>query len=281
MAAVVGGIGANRENPGRFFYDNLMMGAQLMERARLAGVAKFVAIGTVCSYPKFAPVPFREEDLWNGYPEETNAPYGLAKKMLLVQAQAYRQQYGFNAICLLPVNLYGPGDSFDPRRAHVIPALITKCLDAVACGGPEISVWGTGTATREFLYVEDAAEAIVLAAERYDSEAPVNVGAGDEISIKELVGLIATLTGFSGSISWDASKPDGQPRRMRDTTRAASHFGFVARTPLEDGLRQTIAWYRQRRADLRSGDGRWKRLDCLRVSQRRASADGESQEQAE
>jgi GDP-L-fucose synthase len=247
LAAVVGGIGANRENPGRFFYDNLMMGAQLMEQARLSGVGKLVAIGTVCSYPKFAPVPFREEDLWNGYPEETNAPYGLAKKMLLVQAQAYRQQYGFNAVFLLPVNLYGPGDNFDPRSSHVIPALIKKCVEAVDTGASEVAVWGTGGATREFLYVEDAAEAIVLAAERYEGAEPINVGAGQEIAIKDLVELIARLTGFSGRIVWDASKPDGQPRRMLDTSRAATGFGFVAKTPFEEGLRQTIAWYRRTR----------------------------------
>jgi len=247
LAAVVGGIGANRENPGRFFYDNLIMGAQLVEHARLAGVAKFVAIGTVCSYPKFAPVPFREEDLWNGYPEETNAPYGLAKKMLLVQAQAYREQYGFNAVFLLPVNLYGPRDNFDPRSSHVIPALIRKCVEAVEAGAPEIVVWGTGSATREFLYVEDAAEAIVLAAERYDGSAPVNLGTGTEISIRELVGLIARHTGFTGRIVWDASKPDGQPRRMLDTARAAKGFGFVAKTSFEEGLRKTIDSYRRSR----------------------------------
>ncbi|HEV8437222.1 MAG TPA: GDP-L-fucose synthase [Methylomirabilota bacterium] len=245
LAAVVGGIGANRENPGRFFYDNLMMGAQLMEQARLAGVAKLVAIGTVCSYPKFAPVPFREEDLWNGYPEETNAPYGLAKKMLLVQSQAYRQQYDFDSIFLLPVNLYGPGDNFDPRTSHVIPALIKKCLEAAAARAPEVVVWGTGGATREFLYVEDAAEAIVLAAERYDGAEPVNLGSGQEISIRELVGLIAKLTGFAGRVVWDDSKPDGQPRRMLDTSRAATSFGFVAKTPFEEGLRRTVEWYRQ------------------------------------
>ena len=254
LAAVVGGIGANRENPGRFFYDNLIMGAQLMEQARLRGVAKFVAIGTVCSYPKFAPVPFREESLWDGYPEETNAPYGLAKKMLLVQSQAYRQQYGFDSIFLLPVNLYGPGDNFDPRSSHVIPALIKKCVDAVASRSPEIVVWGTGTATREFLYVEDCAEAIVLAAERYEGAEPVNVGAGQEISIKDLVGLIAGLTGFTGRIVWDASKPDGQPRRMLDTSRAATSFGFVAKTSFEEGLRRTIEWYRSGTGRQRSGD---------------------------
>ncbi len=247
LAAVVGGIGANRENPGRFFYDNLIMGAQLVEHARLAGVAKFVAIGTVCSYPKFAPVPFREEDLWNGYPEETNAPYGLAKKMLLVQAQAYREQYGFNSVFLLPVNLYGPRDNFDPRSSHVIPALIRKCVEAVEAGAPEIVVWGTGSATREFLYVEDAAEAIVLAAERYDGSEPVNLGTGTEISIRDLVGLIARHTGFTGRVVWDASMPDGQPRRMLDTTRAAKYFGFVATTSFEEGLRKTTDWYRRSR----------------------------------
>jgi GDP-L-fucose synthase len=246
LAAVVGGIGANRENPGRFFYDNLMMGAQLIEQARLRGVDKLVAIGTVCSYPKFAPVPFREADLWDGYPEETNAPYGLAKKMLLVQSQAYRQQYGFNSIFLLPVNLYGPGDNFDPKSSHVIPALIKKCVDAAEAGLGEIEVWGTGSATREFLYVEDAAEGIVLAAEHYDGTEPVNLGAGQEIPIRDLVGLIAKLTGFEGKIVWDASKPDGQPRRMLDTSRAATAFGFVAKTPFEDGLRKTIEWYRGR-----------------------------------
>jgi len=249
LAAVVGGIGANRENPGRFFYDNLMMGAQLIEQSRLHDVAKLVAVGTVCSYPKFAQVPFREEDLWDGYPEETNAPYGLAKKMLLVQSQAYRQQYGFNSIFLLPVNLYGPGDNFDPGSSHVIPALIKKCVDAAEAGLDEVVVWGTGSATREFLYVEDAAEAIVLAAERYDDSEPVNLGAGHEISIRDLVGIIAKLTGFEGRIAWDASKPDGQPRRMLDTSRAARSFGFVARTPFEEGLRQTVEWYRGRVKD--------------------------------
>ena len=246
LAAVVGGIGANRENPGRFFYDNLIMGAQLIEQARLLDVAKFVALGTVCSYPKFAPVPFREDDLWSGYPEETNAPYGLAKKMLLVQSQAYRQQYAFNSIFLLPVNLYGPGDNFDPKSSHVIPALIKKCVDAVDKGQGEIEVWGTGGATREFLYVDDAAEGIVLAAERYDGADPVNLGAGQEISIRDLVGLIARLTGFEGRIVWDAGKPDGQPRRMLDTSRAATAFGFVAGTPFEDGLSKTVEWYRGR-----------------------------------
>src|SRR2546426_6561066 len=245
LAARVGGIGANMKNPGSFFYDNLMMGVQLMEVGRQVGVEKLAAVATICAYPKFAPVPFREDDLWNGYPEETNAPYGLAKKMLLVQSQAYRQQYGFNSIFLLPVNLYGPGDNSDPRTSHVIPALIKKCVDAAAAGAPDVVVWGTGSATREFLYVEDAAEAIVLAAERYDGAEPVNVGAGHEISIKDLVGLIVKGTGFSGRIVWDASKPDGQPRRMLDTSRAATGFGFVAKTPFEEGLRRTIEWYRQ------------------------------------
>ena len=244
LAAVVGGIGANRENPGRFFYDNLIMGAQLMEGARQAGVSKFVAIGTVCSYPKFARVPFREEDIWEGYPEETNAPYGLAKKMLLVQSQAYREQYGFNSIFLLPVNLYGPRDNFDPSSSHVIPALVRKCAEAVESGAPEIVVWGTGSATREFIYVADAAEAIVLAAERYDSSEPVNLGTGSEISIRDLVTLIVRQTGFTGRITWDGSKPDGQPRRMLDTDRAARFFGFRAKTSFEEGLRQTIEWYR-------------------------------------
>ena len=253
LAAVVGGIGANRENPGRFFYDNLMMGAQLLHEAWKAGIPKFVGIGTVCAYPKFAPVPFMEDDLWNGYPEETNAPYGLAKKMLLVQSQAYRQQYGFNSIFLLPVNLYGPGDNFDPKSSHVIPALIKKCVEAAEAGLDEVVVWGTGSATREFLYVEDAAEAIVLASERYDGAEPVNLGAGQEISIRDLVGLIAKLTGFGGRIVWDASKPNGQPRRMLDTSRATTAFGFVAKTPFEDGLRKTIEWYRsQARARLAS-----------------------------
>jgi GDP-L-fucose synthase len=243
LAAVVGGIGANRENPGRFFYENAIMGIQLMEQARLAGVAKLVTVGTVCSYPKHTPVPFREEDLWNGYPEETNAPYGLAKKMLLVQGQAYRAQYGFNVIHLVPVNLYGPGDNFDPASSHVIPALIKKCEDAIESGADHIDVWGTGSASREFLYVDDAAEAIVLAAERYDGAEPVNLGVGREITIRELVELIAEVTGFTGEIRWDASKPDGQPRRALDTSRARERFGFVARMPWEEGLRATIDWY--------------------------------------
>jgi len=243
LAAVVGGIGANRENPGRFFYENAVMGTQLMEQARQAGVAKFVQIGTVCSYPKFTPVPFREDDLWNGYPEETNAPYGLAKKMLLVEGQAYRQQYGFNVIHLIPVNLYGPGDNFNPASSHVIPALIKKCVDAREAGADHIDVWGTGSASREFLYVDDAAEGIVLGAERYDGAEPVNLGVGREITIRELVELIARLTRFDGEIRWDPSKPDGQPRRALDTSRAREQFGFVAKTGFEEGLRRTIDWY--------------------------------------
>jgi GDP-L-fucose synthase len=247
LAAVVGGIGANRANPGRFFYDNLMMGVQLMEEARLAGVDKFVAVGTICAYPKFTPIPFREEDLWNGYPEETNAPYGLAKKMLLVQAQAYREQYGFDAIYLLPVNLYGPNDNFDPSSSHVIPALIRKCLEARDADAPSISVWGDGSPSREFLYVDDAAEGIVLAAERYEGAEPVNLGAGVEITIRELVTLIAELTGFRGRIEFDPSMPNGQPRRCLDTSRAEREFGFRARTDFREGLRRTIAWYEQSR----------------------------------
>jgi len=243
LAAVVGGIGANRENPGRFFYENAIMGIELMERSRSAGVGKFVQIGTVCSYPKFTPVPFREDDLWNGYPEETNAPYGLAKKMLLVQGQAYRQQYGFGVIHLIPVNLYGPGDNFDPSSSHVIPALIKKCVDARDAGEDHIDVWGTGSASREFLYVDDAAEGIVLGAERYDGPDPVNLGVGHEITIRELVELIVRLTRFAGEIRWDPSKPDGQPRRALDTSRARERFGFVATTEFEDGVRRTIEWY--------------------------------------
>lgn len=243
LAAVVGGIGANRENPGRFFYENAIMGIELMEQSRLAGVAKFVGVGTVCSYPKFTPVPFHEDDLWGGYPEETNAPYGLAKKMLLVQGQAYRQQYGFNAIHLVPVNLYGPGDNFDPASSHVIPALIRKCIEARDAGADHIEVWGTGSASREFLYVDDAAEAIVLATERYDGAEPVNLGVGREITIRDLVELIARLTRFQGDIRWDATKPDGQPRRALDTSRARERFGFEAATSFEDGLRATIDWY--------------------------------------
>ena len=243
LAAVVGGIGANRANPGRFFYDNAIMGIQLIEQARQAGVAKFLTVGTVCAYPKFTPVPFREEELWNGYPEETNAPYGLAKKMLLVQSQAYRDQYGFNAIYLLPVNLYGPGDNFNPESSHVIPALIKKCVDARERGDAYIDAWGTGSASREFLYVEDAARALVLAAERYDGRDPVNLGVGSEITICELTELIARLTGFTGEIRWDHTKPDGQPRRALDTSRAREAFGFTAGTSFEDGLRATIEWY--------------------------------------
>ncbi len=243
LAAVVGGIGANRENPGRFYYDNLMMGALTLEYARQAGVHKYVAIGTICCYPKFTPVPFREDDLWSGYPEETNAPYGLAKKMLLVQSQAYRQQYGFNSVFLLPVNLYGPGDNFDPASSHVIPALIRKFVEAKDSRAATVEVWGDGTATREFLYVDDAAEAIVLATERYDGADPVNIGAGFEISIRDLAETIADLTGFDGQIVWDSSKPNGQPRRSLDVSRAEAGFGFRATTPFAVGLRNTVDWY--------------------------------------
>ena len=245
LAARVGGIGANRANPGRFFYDNLMMGVQMMEQGRQFGVEKFVALGTVCAYPKFTPVPFQEEDLWNGYPEETNAPYGLAKKMLLVQSQAYRQQYGFNSIFLLLVNLYGPRDNFDPQSSHVIPALIKKCFDAIGNKEDEIMVWGDGTPTREFLYVEDAAEAILLASERYNKSEPVNIGAGFEISIKDLVRLIARLSGFQGRIIWDKTRPNGQPRRRLNIAKAEKEFGFKARTSFQEGLKKTIEWYRQ------------------------------------
>jgi len=243
LAARVGGIAANRESPGRFFYDNLMMGALLLEHGRRAGVEKFVSVGTVCCYPKHTPVPFREEALWDGYPEETNAPYGLAKKMLLVQGQAYRQEYGLNAIFLLPVNLYGPGDTFDPARSHVIPALIRRCVEAREAGLDELVVWGTGRATREFLYVEDAAEAVVLATLRYEDAAPINIGAGFEISIAELAERIAALTGFTGRLVWDSSKPDGQPRRCLDTSRAEREFGFRARTSFAEGLDRTVRWY--------------------------------------
>jgi GDP-L-fucose synthase len=246
LAAVVGGIGANQANPARFFYDNLMMGTLLMEYARRAGVEKFVGVGTICAYPKHAPVPFREADLWSGYPEETNAPYGLAKKMLLVQAQAYRQQYGFNAIHLLPVNLYGPGDHDDPARSHVIPALVRKCVEAREAGAPEVACWGDGSPTREFLYVEDCAEAIVLATERYDGAEPVNVGAGFEVSIRDLAALIVELTGYRGRIVWDTSMPNGQPRRCLDVTRAEREFGFRARTGFREGLARTVAWYEER-----------------------------------
>ncbi|MFH1523836.1 MAG: GDP-L-fucose synthase [Chloroflexota bacterium] len=247
LAAKVGGIGANRGHPADFFYDNLMMGVELMHQSWQRGVGKFVALGTVCAYPKFTPVPFREDDLWNGYPEETNAPYGLAKKMLLVQAQAYRQQYGFDAIFLLPVNLYGPRDNFDPVTSHVIPALIRKCLEAQDRGEDEIIVWGDGSPTREFLYVEDAVEGILLAAEKYDGSDPVNLGSGFEISIKELAEMIAQLTGFKGKLVWDTSSPNGQPRRGLDVSRAAKLFGFRAGTLFEEGLRRTIEWYRQTR----------------------------------
>lgn len=245
LAAVVGGIGANRENPGRFFYDNLMMGVMLMEQARLYGVDKFVVVGTICAYPKFTPIPFKEEDIWNGYPEETNAPYGIAKKALLVQAQAYRQQYGLNSIYLLPVNLYGPRDNFNPESSHVIPALIKKCVDAIRHNETEIVVWGTGKATREFLYVEDCAEGIILATENYNKPDPINLGAGFEISIKDLVQFIAKLTGFNGKIVWDESKPDGQPRRCLDTSKAEKEFGFKAKTNFEEGLSKTIEWYKK------------------------------------
>jgi GDP-L-fucose synthase len=243
LAARVGGIGANMRNPGSFFYDNLMMGTQMIEQGRQNNIEKFVAIGTICAYPKFASIPFKEEDIWNGYPEETNAPYGLAKKMLLVQSQAYRQQYGFNCIYLLPVNLYGPDDNFDPDFSHVIPALIKKVFEAKETGESHITVWGTGKATREFLYVQDAAEGIVLASEKYDKPYPVNLGAGFEISIKDLVELICQLMEFKGKLEWDTSKPDGQPRRSLDTSRAKSEFGFEARTGLTEGLRNTIDWY--------------------------------------
>ncbi len=258
LAAKVGGIGFNQENPGSLFYENIMMGVPLLHEAYLRKISKFVALGTICAYPKFTPVPFKEDDLWNGYPEETNAPYGLAKKMMLVQSQSYRQQYGFNSIFLLPVNLYGPGDNFDPRSSHVIPALIKKCVDAVRQGDKEIVVWGTGRATREFFYVEDAAEAIVLATEKYDKSEPVNIGAGFEISIRDLVALIVELTGFQGRIVWDESKPDGQPRRMLDTARAFREFGFRAKTDFRTGLANTIAWYREAasrpKADQPAGD---------------------------
>jgi GDP-L-fucose synthase len=243
LAGLVGGIGANQANPGSFFYDNLMMGVQMMEQGRRAGIEKFVALGTICAYPKFAPVPFKEEALWNGYPEETNAPYGLAKKMLLVQAQAYRQQYGFNAVYLLPVNLYGPGDNFDPNSSHVIPALIKKFIDAAGQKEPHVIIWGTGDPTREFLYVEDAAEGVVLATEKYNKSDPVNLGAGFEISIKDLAFLIAKLLKFKGKITFDPAKPDGQPRRRLDTARAEVEFGFKAGTGFEEGLAATIEWY--------------------------------------
>lgn len=253
LAARVGGIGANQQNPGTFFYENLMMGAQLMEVGRLTGVPKFVALGTICAYPKFTPTPFREEDLWNGYPEETNAPYGIAKKMLLVQADAYRQQYGFNSIYLLPVNLYGPGDNFDPASSHVIPAMILKIDNALRAGQNEIELWGTGQPTREFLYVDDAARAIVLACERYDGADPVNIGSGREISIRDLAGVIADAMGFTGTFKWNTSKPDGQPRRALDISKAERLFGFRAEMPLEVGIRKTVDWYRNSRPGLADG----------------------------
>lgn len=250
LAAVVGGIGANREHPGSFFYANAMMGMQLIEQSRMAGIEKFVTVGTVCSYPKFTPVPFQETALWDGYPEETNAPYGLAKKMLLVQSQAYREQYGFNAVYLIPVNLYGPGDNFHPASSHVIPALIKKMVDARDRDQPEIEVWGTGSASREFIYVDDAARGIVLGAEHLNDSEPVNLGVGQEITIRDLVGLIAGLVGFDGTIRWNPEKPDGQPRRALDTTRARETLGFTAQTGFESGLRQTISWYEDHRHEM-------------------------------
>ncbi len=248
LAAVVGGIGANREHPGEFFYKNLMMGVQLIEQGRVRAIEKFVAIGTICAYPKFTPVPFKEEELWNGYPEETNAPYGLAKKMLLVQSQAYRAEYGFNSIFLLPVNLYGPGDNFDPASSHVIPALIKKYVDAIEAGADHIDCWGTGRVSREFIYAADAAEGILLATEHYNGDEPVNIGAGFEITIKDLAEKIAELTGFEGELRWDSSKPDGQPRRCLDTSRAKEYFGFEARTDFNKGLKAMIKWYREQPA---------------------------------
>jgi GDP-L-fucose synthase len=247
LAAVVGGIGANRQHPGKFFYENLMMGVQLIEQARLRNLGKLVAIGTVCAYPKFTPVPFKEDDLWNGYPEETNAPYGLAKKMLLVQSQSYRTEYGFNSIFLVPVNLYGPGDNFNPDSSHVIPALIKKCVEAIDAGDDHIVCWGTGKVSREFIYVGDAAEGILLATERYNGPQPVNIGAGFEITIKDLVEKIVKLTGFKGQIRWDSSKPDGQPRRWLDVSRAKQLFGFEAQMTFDKGLKRTIDWFRQNR----------------------------------
>jgi len=245
LAAKVGGIGANRDNPGSFFYENAVMGIEMIEQGRLNNVEKFVQVGTVCAYPKFAPIPFSEDDLWNGYPEETNAPYGLAKKMLLVQSQAYREQYGFHSVYLLPVNLYGPGDNVDLHNSHVIPALIRKCLEARDAGTPAIQAWGTGKPTREFLYVEDAARAIVLAAEKYDKPEPVNIGSSEEISIKDLTELIVELTGYEGRVDWDASKPDGQPRRKLNVERAQKEFGFKSSTPFRVGLAETIKWYQE------------------------------------
>jgi GDP-L-fucose synthase len=250
LAAVVGGIGANRQHPGKFFYENLMMGVQLIDQARLRNLEKFVAIGTVCSYPKFTPVPFKEDDIWNGYPEETNAPYGLAKKMLLVQSQSYRAEYGFNSVFLVPVNLYGPRDNFNPASSHVIPALIKKCVDAIDAGDDHIVCWGTGSASREFIYAADAAEGILLATERYNGPEPVNIGAGFEITIRDLVGKIVKLTGFKGQIRWDSSKPDGQPRRWLDVSRAQQLFGFEAKITFDEGLKKTIDWFRQNRTEL-------------------------------
>jgi GDP-L-fucose synthase len=260
LAAVVGGIGANMSNPGRYFYENAIMGIELIEQARLAGVSKFVALGTICAYPKFAPVPFREEDLWNGYPEETNAPYGLAKKMMLVQCQAYRRQYGFDGIFLLPVNLYGPRDNFDLQSSHVIPAMIRKMVHA-RDHGEEVVLWGDGSPTREFLYVEDCARAVVLAAERYDGPEPVNLGAGWEISIRGLAVLIASAVGYEGEIVWDTSKPNGQPRRKLDVSRAREYFGFEAAVPFEEGIEQTVAWWEANRLgyDERGGSSRGDR----------------------
>ena len=252
LAANVGGIGANREHPADFFYDNIMMGTQLMHQAYKNGVGKFVAIGTVCAYPKFTPVPFKEADLWNGYPEETNAPYGLAKKMMLVQAQAYREQYGFNAIFLLPVNLYGPRDNFNLQTSHVIPALIRKALEARDRGDKELQVWGDGSPTREFLYVEDAAAGIIAAAEKYNDPEPVNLGSGYEISIKDLAEMIVTLTGFPGKLAWQTDKPNGQPRRGLDVTRARQYFGWEAQVPFEEGIRRTIEWYQTQRSPVAS-----------------------------
>jgi len=253
LAAVVGGIGANRAHPGRFFYENAIMGIQLMELSRLAGVDKFVQVGTVCAYPKFAPTPFREDDFWNGYPEETNAPYGLAKKMLLVQAQAYRQEYGFNSIYLMPTNLYGPADNFDLEISHVIPALIRKFVEAKEAGAPTVECWGTGSPTREFLYVDDAARALRLATERYDRPDPVNIGSGQEVSIKDLSEKIAEVVGYEGKLVWDPTKPDGQPRRRMDTSRAEAEFGFKAEVPLDEGLCRTVEWFLQHEDESRLG----------------------------
>ncbi len=251
LAAVVGGIGANQENPGRFLYENLIMGTRLIEESRLRGVEKFVCIGTICAYPKFTPVPFKEEALWDGYPEETNAPYGLAKKLLLVQLQSYRQQYGFNGIDLLPVNLYGPGDNFDLQSSHVIPALIRKCIEARDAGARSVTCWGTGGATREFLFVDDCVEGILLGTERYDDPDPINLGSGHEVTIKELAERIRKLTGFEGELVWDASKPDGQPRRCLDLSRAKDRLGFAAVTSLDEGLSRTIRWFEQQRRNVR------------------------------